>query len=106
MANPHFNDKSIKFIKPASNSHKRGNSLKVDVNENSQTVPKVFNHLMEKPETISDMDYLKEDIYSSPKFMYDPTVATQKMQMRFLDQEGKKPIKRSHCGNINDYLAF
>lgn len=28
------------------------------------------------------------------------------MQMRFLDEDGKKPMKRSHCGNGEDFLAF
>ena len=45
----------------------------VEINEEHSTVPKVLQHLVEKPGTISDKDFLKEDMYSSPKFMFDPS---------------------------------
>jgi len=45
----------------------------LEVNIAASTVPNVLNHLMEKPDTVSDIDFLKEDIYSSPKFMFDPS---------------------------------
>ena len=45
----------------------------VEVNEEHTSVPRVLNHLAAKPDTISDLDFLKEDIYSSPKFMFDPS---------------------------------
>ena len=43
----------------------------LEVNEKHTTVPKVLSHLLDKPETISDADFFKEDMYSSPKFMFD-----------------------------------
>lgn len=85
-----------------------------EVNEEASTVPKVLNHLIEKPDTISDIDFLKEDIYSSPKFMYDPSkysyfiafltllwaeTAEERMRIRFVDADNKEPLNRSLCGN-------
>lgn len=43
----------------------------VDVNQMHTTVPKVLTHLLATQDTISDTDFFKEDMYSSPKFKYD-----------------------------------
>lgn len=43
----------------------------VDVNQTHTTVPKVLTHLLATQDTISDADFFKEDMYSSPKFKYD-----------------------------------
>ena len=45
----------------------------LEINADHSTVPKVLNHLMTKPDTMSDLDFLKEDMFSSPKFMIDPS---------------------------------
>ena len=45
----------------------------LEVNKEHETVPQILNHLLDKPDTISDLDFLKEDMYSSPRFMKDPS---------------------------------
>ena len=97
------------------------NSSLSEVNEEASTVPKVLNHLIEKPDTISDIDFLKEDIYSSPKFMYDPSkysysiafltllwaeTAEERMRIRFVDADNKEPLNRSLCGNKYIFSNF
>ena len=43
-------------------------------------MPGVIRHLSEKPETMTDVDFLKEDLYSSPKFALDPSKFSKRMQ--------------------------
>ena len=45
----------------------------LEVKEEKSNKPKVMNHLVEKAETISDLDFLKEDMFNNPKFMIDPS---------------------------------
>ena len=42
-------------------------------------MPGVIKHLSEKPETMTDVDFLKEDLYSSPKFAIDPSKFSKRM---------------------------
>lgn len=58
-------------------------NTKVEINEDHSTVPKILNHLIAKPDTITDIDFLKEDMHTSPKFMFDQKLGHHRMQMRF-----------------------
>ena len=54
----------------------------LEVNENQDTVPKVLTHLLEQPDT-TETEFLKEDIYSSPKFKKDPGKCPLKILIMF-----------------------
>ena len=79
-------------------------NLCLEVNEEHDSIPKVLNHLIDKPDRIDAGDFLKEDIYSSPKFIQNQSHARKIMQMRFDLSKAALPIKRSLVGSKNSYI--
>ena len=54
----------------------RRSPLRVEIKEDHATGPGVINHLKTTDrgnhETLTDLDFLKEDMYASPRFAIDP----------------------------------
>lgn len=67
-----------------------------------------MNHLKTdgKHETLTDLDFLKEDMYASARFAIDPKVAEERMKLRFTNDNKKEPIARSFVGTRKTYLDY
>ena len=81
----------------------QGRTAANNSNQNLNKVHNVLLSLMERPDEPLE-DFLREDLYTSPKFRIKPAQAESMLLLRYGDD--MQPINRSMIGSPQDLISY